>query len=316
MAHLLSKLQAKTFAKDSLKGTSIVFNYGNVLSAYRLLGKVKQQFETAMAGLGEIDAYMTIAKLIRDSEQKSAKFCFPTYFAKKQTPTIVLQDVWSPFIDPQVVVTNSINLGVEYKQPNLVVTGPNSAGKSTILKSVILALIMGQSLGIAPVQAMSFTPFGNIVTYSNVSDSQVDQESRFQAEARRVFEYGDKVDEISKKSIFSFAIFDEIFSGTSPEEGADLGLKVARALTLYPTCMSIVSTHFPKITALETNAHGNYVNYKVSVEQDSHGKIVFENGKIKRLFKIVPGISDQHIAIDVFNEKGINSPFFKKNIGN
>jgi hypothetical protein len=317
VAGLFTKLQAKTFAPNSLEGTSVFYNYGNGLSAYRLLGKVKQHFEAAMAGLGEIEAYMTAAKLINESANQSAQYCFPTYLEHQKTPAIACDGVWSPFINPQTVVTNTINLGADYQLPNLVVTGPNSAGKSTILKSIVLALIMAQSLGIAPASQMSLTPFGNIVTYLNVADSQVDQESRFQAEARRVFEYGDKVDQLSKEHSFSFAIFDEIFSGTSPEEGAQLGLKVARALARYPTCMSIIATHFPKITELEQETNGLYVNYNVSVEQAPITKsVTMEHGKIKRLYKITPGISHQHIAVEVFNEKGITSPFFQQNIGN
>lgn len=316
LATFFSTLQTKTFNKKYLhSGTTYFYNYGNALCAYRLLEKVKNLLEPAMVGLGEIEAYMTAAKLVTESRNQPAGYCLPIYLDQHETPVIMLDDFWSPFINPSSVVTNSIQLGTEYHCPNLIVTGPNSGGKSTILKSIALSLIMAQTLGIAPAHSMTFTPFDNIVTYLNVADSQVDQESRFQAEARRVFEYGDKVDQLAQKKQFSFAIFDEIFSGTSPEEGAQLGLKVAHALARYPTCMSIIATHFPSMTNLERETNGLYINYNVSVAQNQQTqKTCIENGKIKRLFKLAPGISQQHIAIEVFHEKGIASPFFQKNM--
>ena len=213
------------------------------------------------------------------------------------------------------MVLNSVNLGVEYGVPNMVVTGPNSAGKSTILKSIALSIIMAQSLGIAPAKTMSLTPFAYIATYMNVADSIVDQESRFQAEARRVFEYGDRLESLAQDNAFSFALFDEIFSGTSPTEGAELGYKVATILGTYSNCISLVATHFEKLTDLEIDTNKQFINYTIAVEQTRSGSLYFdENNKIKRLFTLAPGISHQHIAREIFKEKGVDksSRFFEK----
>lgn len=307
-------LKEDTFDKDSLEGTRYIFSRGDMFCAYRLLGKVKKQFETTMAGIGEIDAYLTIAKIIKESESNAnAKFCFPTYL-NKGMPSIDLQGFWSPFIDPQVVVPNSMKLGAEFNVPNIIVTGPNSGGKSTILKGIILSTILAQSIGIAPAQTMAFTPFSYISTYINVPDSQVDQESHFQEEARRIFEYGDKVDELSKKNLFCLGMLDEVLAGTSQEEGATLNKRVLRALASYPNCININATHLKSVTELEQDTNGKYINYQVMVEENSDGTPIVENGKIKRLYTINPGISHQHIAVHVFKEKGVNSPFFNNNI--
>lgn len=315
LAELEELLRCDTFEKGSDQGNHYLFSRGNVLAAYYLLTQVKEKFEALMAGIGELDALLTAAKLIKESADSNAQWCFATYETNAAAPHVALTDVWNPFIDPATVVTNSLALGEKELTANMVVTGPNSSGKSTALKSVALSILLAQSLGIAPAASMSLTPFAYVVTYMNVADSLVDKESRFQAEARRVFEYGDKVEQLAQENKFSFAIFDEIFSGTSPQEGADLGFKVASIFGTYANSMSVIATHFERLTQLEKTTGGRFINFKIGVEQLRDGSIRFnEQGKIMRTYKLDKGVSHQHIAREVFKERGddTRSKFFNK----
>lgn len=315
LAQLEGLLHTDTFEPGSQNEDQFLFSRGNMLCAYYLLNKVKGKFESLMAGLGEIDAYLTIAKLVKESAQLPTSWCFVEYESNAATPAIQLTDFWNPLLDPATVVLNSINLGIKHEIPNLMATGPNSAGKSTTLKSIALSIILAQSFGIAPARTMVLTPFSYITTYMNVADSLVDKESRFQAEAGRVFEYGDKLEELGKQNKFSFAIFDEIFSGTSPAEGASLGFKVAKIFSEYNNCISVIATHFALLTELEKETKGQFVNFKVAVEQNDDGSIHFDpTGKIVRLYKLARGVSKQHIAREVFKERGdsAHSQFFNK----
>lgn len=290
---------------------SFFYNKGRMLCAYQLLVRhIKTLLEPALAGVGEIDAYLASAKMVKEAEKTSTPYCFVKYDVTSKTPVVDLTNFWSPFCNRQKVVPNSLQLGATFKTPNIIVTGPNSAGKSTILKGVALSIVMAQSLGIAPAQAMTLTPFEYLVTYMNVADSQVDQESRFQAESRRLFEYGDIVEKLSRHNGFSCAFFDEVCSGTSPYEGAKLGYCYGYELAKKPNCMSIIATHFESITQLERDTHGAFINYQVPVATTSTGSLAITNNRIQRPFKITPGISTQHIACDVFREKGIKSKFW------
>jgi hypothetical protein len=308
-------LHSSTFEKGSEEQFELFFSRGNMLCAYYLLSIIKDKFASAMAGIGELDAFLTAAKLIKESKKDGTSWCLPSYVQEAATPSVQLAGFWSPFIDSGKAVSNSIDLGIQHRVPNIVVTGPNSAGKSTILKSIALAIILGQSLGVVPAQAMALTPFSYLTSYMNVADSIVDQESRFQAEARRIFEYGDHLEDIAKNHEFSFALFDEIFSGTSPAEGADLSYKVATIFGTYSNSISLVATHFEKLTSLEKDTAGTFINYKVAVGQNSDGSVQFSaDNKIKRFFSLSRGISHQRIAREVFKEKGQTgqSNFFEK----
>jgi DNA mismatch repair protein MutS len=286
-------------------------NKGRVLCTYQLLvNYVKCVLEPALAGVGEIDAYLATAKMIKGAEKTNTPYCFLKYDVTSKTPAVDLIGFWSPFCNRQTVKPNTLQLGAAFKTPNIIVTGPNSTGKSTILKGVALSIVMAQSLGIAPAQAMTLTPFEYLVTYMNVADSQVDQESRFQAESRRLFEYGDVVEKLACQGKFSCAFFDEVCSGTSPYEGAKLGYCFGYELAKKPNCLSVIATHFETITQLEKDTNGAFINYQVPVETDKNGNIVIINNQIQRPFKITCGISKQHIACDVFREKGFKSPFW------
>lgn len=320
LADVMKNIQSPTFdvEQEENASTSYFFRRGKVLCVYRLLDRIKALFEPAIAAVGEIDAYLTIAKLIKETTSSGVKYCYPTYVTGVDKPSIELHSFWNNFLDPNTVVKNTVFLGSKYGIPHMVVTGPNSGGKSTIVcKGIPLAIIMAQSLGIAPAQSMTLTPFSHIAVYMNIADSLVNKESRFQREGKQAFAHGDYIKSLSEQNAFSLAIFDEIFSGTSPEEGAKWGYLTAAGFAKYSNCLCVIATHFPKLTQLEKDTQGHFVNFKVSIEEESEGKFKKdEKGKLKRTYTLERGISNQHIAQEVLQEQGETSPFFIQNFLN
>ena len=313
-AEIVQLIDAPTFKLDSSESTSLFFRRGRVLYVYRQLEQLKSTFEPLFAAMGEMDAFLTIAKLIKEPQSVKASYCFPEYL-HEYTPYVKLDGFWNSFLDPQKVVPNSLAVGLKAKVPNMIVTGPNSAGKSTIVcKGIPLAVIMAQSLGIAPAQQMSLTVFSHIAVYMNVADSLVDKESRFQRECKLVIAHGDRIHALAAHRSFSLAVFDEIFSGTSPEEGTKWGYLTAKGYSNYQNCICLVATHFEQLTALEEDTKGRFVNYKVAIATDNRGEYKRdEQGRLKRTYILERGISSQHIAKEVLQEQGINSPFFRQN---
>lgn len=314
VASFIDNLHTDTFDKESVDSFELFFRRGRVLAVYNILERIKKYFEPMVAAVGELDAFVTIAKLVKNNPEH---YCLPTFIAATTTPSIDLQGFWNPFLKPEIAVPNNMSLGIEHNVPHIVVTGPNSGGKSTALKGIGLAVIMAQSFGIAPAKSMTLTPFSHLSMYMNIADSIVDKESRFQKEGRQAFAHGDLIKNFYEQGKFSLAIFDEIFSGTSPEEGADWGYRTAAGFARYPNCICAIATHFIKLTNLEADSNGHFVNYKVSIAEDEHGNFVRdESGKLKRTYIIERGISDQHIAREVLQEQGVASPFFQQNFLN
>lgn len=291
LQHLLGILESSTFNSEA----KLFYREGRVLVAYKLLLEkdIQDCFASAMVSISEIDASLSVAKLVKEHDSAPVHYGFVEYL-NNPTPRIELEAYWNPFVEANVVVPNSLHLGADCGIANVVVTGPNSGGKSTLLKSIALSLIMAQSLGIVPATKARITPFHYIATYMGITDDISDKASLFQAEVDRAVKLENRISKMSK-DLFSFIMFDELFSGTSPDEGSAIAYATAEELGKHPHCMSVIATHFPLLTTLEYRTN-RYKNYHVAV--DVSGDI------IKRFFKLDPGIAQQHIALKVARERG------------
>jgi len=126
-----------------------------------------------------------------------------------------------------------------YTVENMVVTGPNASGKTTFLKQTMINLLLSQQIGCGYYKSATICPFENFVCYVNIPDT-CGRDSLFQAEARRCKEI---MQESSKRT---FCIFDELFSGTNPEEAVAAGTAMLHYLKETPMCF-LLTTHFMDI---------------------------------------------------------------------
>lgn len=288
---LLNTLQSSTFQGEA----SFFSNYGNVLAAFKTLQEVKNNVVNALAAAGDIDAYVSIARLYRKhaAHPNLAQYCFVD-FQSNDKPYLNAEKFWHPMLKPSTVVTNNLELGTADAGRNLIITGPNAGGKSTSLKAITLCVWLAQSIGIAPARALSMTPFTKINTYLNITDSE-GRESLFQAEMHRAQALLESIKNL-KTSEFSFVIMDEIFTGTNPKEGEAAAYGVAKHISSFDNNMTIVATHFKELTNLETTTNGLFKNYKVSVVKTDGGFIY--------PYKLESGISDQPIALQLLANEG------------
>ncbi|MFH1831461.1 MAG: hypothetical protein ABH827_01530 [bacterium] len=288
-----------TLQQDTFKGQASFFSHkGRALAAFKTINEVKDNFISSVKAMGQIDAYMSIAKLYKkQAKNNNATYCFVDY-AQNNTPYINITNGWHPALNPETVVTNNIELGQAGKAGNIIITGPNAGGKSTVLKTATIAIILAQTFGIAPAKSMTLTPFSLINTYLNIADTE-GKESLFQAEMNRVQKLINAIKEL-KQNEFSFIIMDEIFTGTNPKEGMAAAYGVAKKLASFKNSMSIVATHFILLTDLDKDTNGAYENYKVCVNKLADGKIQF-------LYKLEHGITDQTIALELLQNAGFDS---------
>ncbi len=164
--YLIKILETGTF-----KGEYAWWEYfSRVMVAYKLMREQKEQFVPLMLAVGELDAQLTIAKLYKEFQGKRVTFCFPEFIESSKNPIVCVQDSWNPFLDPEKAVSNSIEIGCSGVPQNVIITGPNAGGKSTVTKALIFSFVLGQTLGIAPAKALSFTPASILMTYLNVID--------------------------------------------------------------------------------------------------------------------------------------------------
>lgn len=284
-------------ATPTFKGQVSFFSRtGRVLTAYALMHKEKQYWVNVLAAIAEIDAYVSIAKLYKEYHNQEHGYCF-AQFIESDKPSISITDFWNPLIKSSCNVANSINIGGSYRS-NVILTGPNAGGKSTILRALAINIILAQSFGIAPAKEITITPFSSIATYLDITDDITAGNSLFKAEVLRAHYLIEKVSSLAKNQ-FSFIVIDEMFNGTSPREGEAASFSIAKHLGTFENSICIVATHFPLMTTLH-DLTTTFDNYKVSVAINDHGVITYP-------FKLEHGISDQNIAIDMLAAQGFTS---------
>ncbi len=288
----------KLFERSTFKGEpSILSNKGAVLRAYMLMHEHKHDFEPALQAMARLDVYNGLATWYQECESTDAPCCFVEYVTAAE-PFIELQDFWHPLIDHNKVKTNSLTLGGAAHKRNCVITGPNAGGKSTLIKASALGLIFGQTFGIASARSLRFTPFTMIATYLNIADDLGAGNSLFKAEVLRTHNLLEHMQN-TPRTKFCFVAFDEIFNGTSPREGEAMAFAVAKHLSNYQHAMCLVATHFPLLTKLEDQTTC-YANYQVCVTRH-------DNRSISYPYQLQPGISGQHVALDILRSEGFSS---------
>jgi hypothetical protein len=132
-------------------------------------------------------------------------------------PTKIRGMAYPPLINDASVVRNDMS----FDKGSLVITGPNASGKTTAIKAAILNVVLTQQWGCGTYRAASMRLYTQIHCYINIPDTS-GRDSLFQAEARRCKQILDAVNSSSGES--HFCVFDELYSGTNPEEATALSL--------------------------------------------------------------------------------------------
>ncbi len=271
---LLNMLDHRTFS-----GSPSIFTLtGRVLAAHKLMEEVKDELAPLFEAAGELEAYVSVAQLVKKHQDTPVHFCFAELMTS-DTPYVQMTNFWNPFINPDEVVPNNIVLNGSEPR-NAIVTGPNTGGKSTIIKSVGLNLLFAQTFGIAAADSMRFTPFTALNCHLNITDDIATGTSLFHAEVKRAKELLDQVQAL-KPHEFSFTILDEVFNGTNAEGGSKAAYRFAHDLGTHKNALLIIATHFNLMTDLQ-RATDYFKNVSVWAQ-------VKEDGTIYRPFTLRNG---------------------------
>jgi hypothetical protein len=173
---------------------------------------------------------------------------------------------------------------------NQIITGPNASGKTTILKSTLINIILTQQFGCGFYDSAKFAPFKHLHCYLNIPDTS-GRDSLFQAEARRCKEILDVI--IDNKDDTHFCAFDELYSGTNPEEAETSATAFMLYLQKYKNVSTLLTTHFVKVCKKLDKIKG-IQNCKM-VTQKNNNKIIYT-------YKFETGISEVKGGINVLTD--------------
>jgi hypothetical protein len=170
------------------------------------------------------------------SENIKARHINMSKFNTKKKSTIIKKAYY-----PALINNKPIKNSFKFKK-NIIITGPNASGKTTTLKTALINVIISQQFGCGFYESADINPYKHIHCYLNIPDTS-GRDSLFQAEARRCKEILDVIQHNNKKETH-FCVFDELYSGTNPEEAVLSAHAFMKYLIKYKTVNCILTTHF------------------------------------------------------------------------
>jgi hypothetical protein len=179
---------------------------------------------------------------------------------------------------------------------NIIVTGPNAAGKSTYTRSILTNQILAQTLGICCAVWASVHPVGGIFSYMRIRD-EVGNASLYEAELKRCSGILNVVEQSQLQGRDILCFLDEPFHSTPPIEGTATALAFVQLLGSYPNVRLVVTTHYHKMLSLEKEAPQLFQN--VSMEAIEVG-----NRSYRFPYQLKRGPSTQCIAIELLLSHG------------
>ncbi len=188
-------------------------------------------------------------------------------------------------------VPNDIRLD-DKEQQFLIITGPNMAGKSTILRQTALTVLMAQMGSFVPASKAVIGIADRIFTRIGASDDLARGQSTF------MVEMNEAANILRHATTRSLVILDEIGRGTSTYDGLSIAWAIAEALhdRSGKGVRTLFATHYHELTAM-TTAKARVKNFNIAVKE--------WNGRIIFLRKLVPGGTSRSYGIQVARIAGL-----------
>ena len=224
-------------------------------------------------------------------------------------PTIDTSDVIDIRQGRHPVIETQLPLGEKYvpndimldsgQQQIMIITGPNMAGKSALLRQTALIVLMAQVGSFVPAESARIGLVDKIFTRVGASDNISLGESTFMVE---MTEASNILNNVTPKSL---VLFDELGRGTSTYDGISIAWAIVEYLHEHPKAQArtLFATHYHELNEMEKNFK-RIKNFNVSVKE-VEGKVIF-------LRKLMPGGSEHSFGIHVAEIAGMPRSIVKR----
>jgi DNA mismatch repair protein MutS2 len=266
----------------------------NISAAVEVLAELELQFAKAKFA----EEYNCVAPVLIESSQAAladGRGRQSLHNQGRGDPGLILRDSRHPLLERNLKIRTGsartvVPLTIEFegKQRELIITGPNTGGKTVALKTVGLLVLMAQAGIPVPASRMETPVFDAVL--ADIGDYQSIEQSLSTFSAHVT-----NIDLISRTATpRSLVLLDELGSATDPEEGAALAVAIAEHF-LRTRCCAIISTHHTSLKVFGANSLG-VVNASVG----------FDEATLQPTYELKIGVPGASAGINIAQRLGLN----------
>ena len=247
------------------------------------LAALHEHLVTAASNVAQLDVLQSLA-----TKADEAQYCRPTHSKDRLKLTGSRHPVVETMVGRHQFIPNNVELSADSR--HMLITGPNMAGKSTVMRQTALIGILHQIGSFVPAQSAELPIFDQFFTRVGASDDLSRGQSTFlveMAEAAQILRHA---------TADSFVILDEVGRGTSTQDGLAIAAAILEHLENEVGCMSLFATHYHELVDFAARLP-HVVTYQVAVDEKA-GEISFSH-------ELKPGASGSSYGVEVAKIAGL-----------